>query len=121
MPARCQNPRITLYAYESRDPGKVFVRIPNEQGRWVLTDVCVVEVPCPICEALVGEPCKNQHYPKYGKTTRYWAGTHADRKSHGVTYRRKNPRCTPGEPKDQDIKPVKPRYRVKAAFTRSEP
>lgn len=61
-------PKITLVAYESRDPSKVFVHVPDERGRWVLTDRCVVEVACSHCEAAVGEPCRH--------ITGYGVGTH---------------------------------------------
>jgi hypothetical protein len=33
---------ISLVAMEARDKSKVFVRVPNEPGRWVYTDICVV-------------------------------------------------------------------------------
>lgn len=58
--------------------GKVFVRIPDERGRWVLTDKCVVTVACPACKSIAGEPCKNAYMSDRGMT-KYWAGTHCDR------------------------------------------
>lgn len=48
-------PRISLISYACT-PAKVFVRIPNERGRWTLTDRCVVEVACPTCGAVMGSP-----------------------------------------------------------------
>lgn len=66
---------IGLYAYECAG-NMVFVRVPNERGRWLLTDRCVVEVDCPICNSVSGEPCKNQN----SDTLRYWTGTHARRR-----------------------------------------
>lgn len=66
-------PRISLVAMEARDPAKAFVRVPNEPGRWVLTDRCVVEVECSQCMAAIGEPCHNGR----GK---YWQGTHCCRR-----------------------------------------
>lgn len=60
---------MIVAAMESRKPDKVFVRVPNERGRWVYTDRCVVEVPCSLCKSIVGEPCK-------GQSNNYIAGTH---------------------------------------------
>ena len=74
MSARCQYPRIALVAYEAWPKGRVFVRVPNEAGRYMLTDKCVVEIGCPVCKATKGEPCYN---PSNGN---YWVGTHADRR-----------------------------------------
>lgn len=48
---------IGLVAY-GLDTSKAFVRVPNERGRWMLTDRCVVEVDCPHCKAVAGEPCR---------------------------------------------------------------
>lgn len=62
-----------MVAMDARDPARAFVRVPNEPGRWVYTDRCVVEVPCPHCEAAIGEPCHNG-------TGKYWAGTHYRRR-----------------------------------------
>lgn len=56
-------PSIKLVAWESRDPNRVFVAIPNERGRYLYTHRSVVLVACPYCKATVGEPCKNRgHY-----------------------------------------------------------
>lgn len=45
---------IGLTAY-TVNPTMVFVRVPTERGRYVLTDRCVVEVDCPVCGAVTGE------------------------------------------------------------------
>lgn len=66
-------PKIALIAFESRDPSKAFVQVPDERGRWVLTDRCVVEVPCSHCKAAAGEPCISMQG--------YGVGTHAVRRS----------------------------------------
>lgn len=66
-------PAITLAAFETRDPGKVFVKVPNERGRWMLTERCVVEVACGMCGAGVGEPCFTK---ETGIHRRYIVGTH---------------------------------------------
>lgn len=42
-----------------------FVKVPSERGRYMLTDLCVVAVPCPVCEAIVGEPCRRFHGLRY--------------------------------------------------------
>lgn len=62
---------IGLVAY-SATPAMVFVRVPNERGRWMLTDRCVVEVPCDHCKATVGEPCRRL----YDHGMKYHVGTH---------------------------------------------
>lgn len=51
-------PTISLVAYEARD-GRVFVKVPNERGRYILTERCVVEVDCWHCKSAAGEPCFN--------------------------------------------------------------
>jgi hypothetical protein len=72
--------RIGLVAYCALPPNIVFVRVPNEIGRWLLTDRCVVDVDCPVCKAQAGEPCHNMRVIR-----RYGTGTHADRR---VKFRR---------------------------------
>lgn len=52
-------PKIHLLAYEWRQKGKVFVSVPDETARWMLTDRCVIEVPCSYCGSMVCEPCKS--------------------------------------------------------------
>lgn len=66
---------LIAYGMDGHDPSKVLVRLPTERGRWVLTDRCVVEVPCSCCGAVVGEPCRRgRHNVGHG------AGTHAVRR-----------------------------------------
>jgi hypothetical protein len=71
--AQEESPRIALMAYESTLPALVFVRVPGERGRYMLTDRCVVEVACPRCNSIKGEPCKTRNL--------YTVGTHCDRRS----------------------------------------
>lgn len=77
MVAQSQSPRISLVAHEARPTGLVFVRVPNERGRYLLTHRSVVEVACPHCKAIKGEPCKSHNL--------YTVGVHCDRK---VAWRR---------------------------------
>jgi hypothetical protein len=77
--------RIGLVAYCALPPHLVFVRVPNEPGRWVLTDRCVVDVACPVCGAQAGEPCHNRRAVR-----RYGTGTHADRRVQGKYRWRRN-------------------------------
>ena len=72
----CPQLSIGLVAY-GLTPGRVLVRVPNERGRWVLTDRSVAEVPCPLCQAVTGEPC---HNGKAGRLLRYSQGTHVKRR-----------------------------------------
>jgi len=51
-------PKIHLVAFDDLD-GKIFVGIPNEPGRYLRTEHCVIERNCPVCESGVGEPCSN--------------------------------------------------------------
>jgi hypothetical protein len=55
----------------------VFVRVPNERGRWLFTDRCVVDVVCRWCGAGIGEPCHNL---RGGSARRYSTGTHVARR-----------------------------------------
>jgi hypothetical protein len=66
-------PRISLVAFEDRVGGFVFVAVPDERGRYLRTDKSVVQVACPNCRSVVGEPCKLGHG--------YGGGTHANRRS----------------------------------------
>jgi hypothetical protein len=68
--------RIGLVAYCALPPLSVFVRVPNEPGRWMITHRCVVEVDCTYCKAIVGEPCHNMKLVK-----RYRNGTHTYRRA----------------------------------------
>ncbi len=80
-PVRPSMSRIGLVAYCALPPHLVFVRVPNERGRWLITDRCVVDVDCPVCGSQVGEPCHNRKAIR-----RYGTSTHADRRARG-TYR----------------------------------
>jgi hypothetical protein len=77
----CPQLNIGLMAY-GVTPQHVMVKVPNERGRWVLTDRCVVEVACPTCGSIVGEPCANRRHLR----TLYWSGTHCTRRAE---YQRK--------------------------------
>jgi hypothetical protein len=61
-----------IHAFEDRQGGFVFVKVPGEYGRYVRTRVAVVLAPCPACGAVQGEPCKDQY-------DRYTGSIHADR------------------------------------------
>lgn len=76
------------------DPSLVMVRVPNERGRWLLTDRCVVEIDCPFCLAVAGEPCRKwlggRFFRRHGieppepppaESIRYGVGVHVARKS----------------------------------------
>lgn len=64
-------PRISLVAYEDRNPAFLFVAVPNLRGRYVRTDKCVAFVGCPVCHSTVGEPCKAAGGDGYGGTTHF--------------------------------------------------
>lgn len=49
---------ISLVAYHAVG-NLVFVKVPSERGRWMLTDMCVIVVECGQCGAGVGEPCRS--------------------------------------------------------------
>lgn len=49
---------IGLVAYHAVG-NLAFVRVPSERGRYMLTDLCVIAVPCPNCGAVIGEPCRS--------------------------------------------------------------
>lgn len=75
--ATCRMPIISMVAFEDRTAGFIFVRIPNEFGRYLRTHPCVAHVPCSRCDATIGEPCKS-----WGKNPgNYHGATHADRRS----------------------------------------
>lgn len=61
-------PSIRLVAYADRPGNFVFVAVPDERGRYIRTDRSVVLVPCPMCRAIKGEPCKSG-VAGYGGTT----------------------------------------------------
>lgn len=101
-----QTPKISLIAYESKYPGKVFVAVPNERGRYVLTDRCVIEVDCPHCKAASGEPCHSRH-------GHYWTGTHVDRRYQWQREKRKRAYEKPKAFEKEE----KPRIRVQSGAT----
>lgn len=65
-------PVVSLMAFEDRPGRFIFVRIPNEVGRYLRTDPCVAHVACERCNATVGEPCHHRG--------RYTSATHAVRR-----------------------------------------
>lgn len=74
------HPAIRLVAYDDRGD-LVFVAVPNERGRYMRTHRSVVEVPCPACSAVCGEPCK-------GHLVTYSVGTHYKRRKAWSALRR---------------------------------
>jgi len=64
--------RISVVAYEAL-PNLVFVRVPNERARYMLTDISVALRGCPHCGARLGEPC-------YSAPGRYHVDIHILRK-----------------------------------------
>lgn len=38
-----------------------FVKVPSERARYMLTDLAVIAVACPLCGAVIGEPCRAYH------------------------------------------------------------
>lgn len=97
----CEAPRrslqIGMTAYECI-PGLVFVRVPNERGRWLLTDRCVAEVDCPHCGSIAGEPCSNHQHafwramPPKPDGKRYSVGVHVGRKYVSGRWKDKGPK-----------------------------
>lgn len=100
-------PQISLVAYETRDPRKVFVKVPNQRGRWMLVDRCVVEVPCMVCGTAIGEPCIS--HTTCGSHT-YMVDTHYQRRQKYKFSR--NHWVVPALPENELS--MKPRYRVMA-------
>ncbi len=49
--------RVSLVAWEDRLNDFIFVAVPDERGRYLRTDKSVAVVACPVCQAMVGEPC----------------------------------------------------------------
>lgn len=75
-------PKITLVAFEARQPRFIFVSVPNERGRYVRTDASVALVACGHCKSIPGEPCKSG-------PGRYGGGTHAVRREAAERERRR--------------------------------
>lgn len=105
------------------DPSIVFVRVPNERGRWMMVDRCVVEVDCPHCAAIAGEPCRQvksswRQMVKLHDPIRYGVGVHVARKQewqketgHRFPAQRANPhklRITAAELAELQAPPVEP-------------
>jgi hypothetical protein len=63
---------VKIHAFEDRQGQFIFVKIPDEYGRYVRTRVAVVLSDCPACKAALGEPCRGQY-------NRYTGSIHADR------------------------------------------
>jgi hypothetical protein len=78
-------PVVKMIAYESRDPLRVFVAVPNEKGRYVLTDRCVAFVACPHCGSAQYEPCRSHTGGSRALVDpKYTAQTHYDRRHAGT-------------------------------------
>ena len=78
---------IGLVSYHVVGP-LVFVRVPSEKGRYMLTHMCVTVVPCPACDAVKGEPCRAGVVGNYWRrvqasqgTVRHLIGTHFARRN----------------------------------------
>jgi len=74
-------PKIHLVAFNDRD-GKIFVGIPNEPGRYLRTEMCVIERVCQTCKSGVGEPCSNlsDHRYRMNKIKKYGCTVHTCRR-----------------------------------------
>ena len=93
-PARQMQIGLVAYGIDGPNPSLVFVRVPTERGRWLLTDRCVVEVACDMCGATVGEPCRRGF--RNSRTLKHGAGTHAWRRDAWQLIKRTRPwRDTP--------------------------
>jgi hypothetical protein len=62
---------IGLVAYHCTG-NLAFVRVPSERGRYMLTDLCVIAVACPMCGAVIGEPCRSGSWHN-GEPSPRWA------------------------------------------------
>jgi hypothetical protein len=82
---------IGLVAYHAIG-NLAFVKVPSERGRYLLTDMCVIAVPCPVCGAVIGEPCRRGYWqngkrgvsyfrPDDGRPITHGVGTHARRRN----------------------------------------
>lgn len=68
MVTACRMPSVGLVAFADRHARFIFVSVPTERGRYLRTDVCVAFVPCTVCDATVGEPCKGKNGGYHGAT-----------------------------------------------------
>ena len=73
-------PRVSLVAWAERQGGFIFVAVPNERGRYLRTDRSVALVPCPMCNATEGEPCRGAK----GSEDSYSATTHHVRRDRAI-------------------------------------
>lgn len=78
FPRRALHIGLVAYGLDGPNPSLVFVRVPTERGRWVLTDRCVVEVACEHCGAVQGEPCRRGR--QRSPVMHHGAGTHVVRR-----------------------------------------
>lgn len=74
MCSRCNTPdsAVRRIAYLDRQGHFIFVKVPDEYGRYVRTRALVAYAACPACGSIEGVPCVGQ----YG---RYTGSIHADR------------------------------------------
>lgn len=77
-PRRRMEIGLVAYGADGHNSSLVFVRVPTERGRWVLTDRCVIEVPCTFCGANLGEPCRRGNG---SGPLKHGAGTHWRRRA----------------------------------------
>lgn len=63
---------VKLHAFEDRSGNFIFVKVPDEYGRYVRTAYSVALVDCPYCKSPAGVPCKGQY-------DRYTGSSHAYR------------------------------------------
>lgn len=66
-------------------PTVVFVPDPDHRGRWIKTDPCVSLVPCPLCKAPVGAPCRG--------AKGFWSQTHFVRRDDAMLLKRTEHPC----------------------------
>ena len=64
-------PRISLVAFEDRNPHFIFVAVPDERGRYLRTDRSVALVACPQCQAIAGQPCRSAGGDGYSALTHH--------------------------------------------------
>lgn len=88
-------------------PEKVFVKVPNERARWMLTDRCVVEVGCRHCGAATGEPC---YRIRSRNVRRYAVGTHFVRRNdyqamYGPGHSQQHPRNAKPRLREKELMP----------------
>ena len=75
-------PKISLVAFEDRNPHFIFVAVPDARGRYLRTDRSVALVGCNQCGAMIGEPCKSRSGDGYMGITHY-VRRNASRWAHG--------------------------------------